>query len=1407
MPVEATQGGSVPAKGKEPSSKSDSGPTVADPSATPAAAPAERLDATLYAAQGPPTMPAPETPTPPLPTVFGRYEVRRVLGSGGFGAVYLAHDAQLDRDVAIKVMHGELAHGKNRSDQSLQEARSLARLRHPGIVSVHDVGIHDGRVYIVSDYVDGPTLSQWQAHHRVAWPEAVRIVAALADALAHAHAQRVVHRDVKPGNIILTADGAPVLVDFGLALDDARAGGGEKGIIAGTPEYLSPEQAAGTAHRIDGRTDIYSLGVVLYELLTGRVPFHAGEVLELLRQVCEDEPQPPRQLVSDIPPELGRACLKALAKQQSDRYTTAADFAEELRRILASAAASRSLPQPEAASPGTPRLSTSTPTPMPSSRRRARAAERRQVTVLVCGCAGFESEAYLQLDAEDQARVVHAFRAVCEPVIAQLDGTIVQCNEQGLLACFGYPAAHEDAAPRAGRTGLALLHDIEDLCAQLRQQHQLELAPWVGLHTGPAVVEAQDGAVSFTGEARNIGVRLDPVAAPGQVICTQATRRLLAAQFQCASLGERKIKGLTQPIELFHVQALGEALNPVEAAGPATRSPLTGRDHEVRLLMDRWEQAQEGMGQVVLLIGEPGLGKSRLVYTLKEHVLGQMVEGEVDAPVIEWRCSPHFQNTGFYPAIDFYERSLGFGREEPGPARFERLLHRLQQYDLARPEVVPLWAALLSLPVPPEYPPLSLSPTRQRDETFKALLDWLHTRAARKPVLFIVEDLHWVDASTREFLEQFLAEGLHDRVLTVLTFRPEFKTPWPAMAHQTSLALNRLTRRQVGELIRKKSAGALSDAVIEQIYDRTSGVPLFVEEFTKMVQEVGTGAEALLTREIPATLHDLLMARLDRMETEHELAQLAATLGREFSYDVLAAVAGRDEPTLHAELARLVQAEILYPKGRPPRCPYVFKHALLEDALYNSLVRSRRQQFHRRIGETLEAQFPQTAETQPELLAHHFTEAGLVEKAAAGWLRAGLRSRERSAEREAIGHLTRGLALLDTLDETPERDDRILEFLSALGPAYIAVRGYAAPEVGPVLQRARDLCQRIGEPEHLFGIMLGMWEWRLVRGDIRLCMELAGDGMVLAQHLNDPGMHMEALFMPGVTQYYRGEFAASRAYHDKALAYDDRTRTRLWTAFSGHDGGVTHRCYLALDLWHLGHADQALQLIRDTCALARSLGHPFSLGHAVDFAALLCHNCRLGAEAAAAADEETAIGADQGFQLWHALGTLHKGAALLLQRRPEEALPILLRGLNAFRATGAQLRLPYYFSILGEAYTQTGRFEEADNAFNEGLAVADRNDNRAHEADLHRLKGELLLASSSSDAVAEACFHRAIETAKRQQSKAWELRSTLSLAQLWQRQGRRAEARAALAAVRGTFTEGFATPDLVDAAALLEALA
>jgi predicted ATPase len=868
---------------------------------------------------------------------------------------------------------------------------------------------------------------------------------------------------------------------------------------------------------------------------------------------------------------------------------------------------------------------------------------------------------------------------------------------------------------------------------------------------------------------------------------------------------------------------------PESVTQPFARTPLTGRDTEFSLLKDRWELAQEGMGQVVLVVGQPGLGKSRLVQTLTERVQAQASDAslaaagesasasiEQDSPVIEWRGSQHFKDSELHPVSDYLDRFLGVGRDPSPMARIDRLARHLEDYDLLCPEFVALFAKLLFLPPDARYSAATLTPAREREETFRALRQWLLAYSDKRSVLFVVEDLHWVDASTLEFLAHFIDEGPHDRILTLLTFRPEFKTPWPVSAHQTTLALNRLTRRQVNEWLRRDAGRALPESLIAQIYQRTNGVPLLVEEFTRMVREstVVESADAAhprragaSARELPKTLQELVIARLDRMVSDREVVQLAATLGREFDYQLLAAVVTVSEPTLRAELAKLISAGILYVKGQPPESTYVFKHALLEEALHGAIDEPERRRLHQRVAEVMEARFPHLAETQPELLADHYMEAGIVQKAIGYCLKAGLRSRDRCAHVEAISHLTRGLKLLETLVVSPERDARELELLGPLGTAYIASRGYAAPEVGPVFRRARVLCERVGQTPQLFAVMWGNFAFHIVRGDFRVCTELADEAMAFAERLDDPGILMEALFLRGLTQLYRGNFAGTRHCCARAIAdFDDRERTAFWAALVGEDAGVTHRCYLALALWHLGFPGQALQLNDQMLELARTINQPFTLEYALHHRAWLYQHCRAGVQAQAAGDEQIQIATQQGFLFWHASGTLYAAGGLLLQGQLEAGLQLLQKGLEAYRGTGAELALPYYLSMLADGCTQTGRFAEAHVALNEALTLVEKNDERFQEAELHRLKGELLLAESGDQTAAEECFLQAIEIARGQQSKAWELRAATSLARVWQKQGRREDAFRTLGRVRGLFTEGFAMPDLVDAAALLDNL-
>jgi predicted ATPase len=858
------------------------------------------------------------------------------------------------------------------------------------------------------------------------------------------------------------------------------------------------------------------------------------------------------------------------------------------------------------------------------------------------------------------------------------------------------------------------------------------------------------------------------------------------------------------------------------------QTPLTGRDTELGLLKDRWEQAQEGMGQVVLVIGEAGLGKSRLVQTLVQFVQGKGTDSPIErgeqsaertdnSPIlIDWRCSEHFQNSELYPVTDYLDRFIATGREETAADHFERLARHLEDCNLGRPEMVALFAKLLLLPADERYPESVLPPARERERTFSALREWLLARSRARSVLFIVEDLHWVDASTLEFLTQFISEGPHDRILTVLTFRPEFRTPWPALAHQTNLALNRLTRRQVADWMRRDAGDDLPEGLLAQIYTRSAGVPLLVEEFSRMARESimfeSTGLPApidspIKLNELPATLEDLIVARLDQMSCDRDVVQIAATIGHEFDYSLLAAVVSVDEATLQRELAKLLSAGILYATGQPPASVYTFKHVLIEEALYSAISEARRRQFHLKVAEVIETRFGHLLEMQPEMVAEHLAVAGATERAIGFCLKAGMRSRDRFAHTEAINHLSKGLKLLETLGPSAPRDTRELELLGPLGTAYIAARGYAAPEVGPIFHRARVLCERLEQRPELFTMMWGNFAYHIVRGDFLICSELADEAIVFGERFQYPGILMEALFLKGITRLYRGDFAGAREDCARAIEeYDDRERTAYWARMVGEDAGVTHRCYLALALWHLGFADQALALNQEMVQLARSINHPFSLEYALHHTGWLHQHCRLGAKAQAAGDEQIRIATEQAFLFWHASGTLYSASGMLLQGRLEPGIRLLQSGLDAYRATGAELAVPYYLSILVDACLRAGRLAEARAALAEALSLIERNDERFQEAELQRLEGELVLAESANQTMAMECFQRAVATARRQESKAWELRAMTSLARLWRKQGRSEKAFEALSAVHGSFTEGFTTPDLVDAAALLESL-
>ena len=743
--------------------------------------------------------------------------------------------------------------------------------------------------------------------------------------------------------------------------------------------------------------------------------------------------------------------------------------------------------------------------------RRTTEAERRQLTVLFCDLADSTRLAQ-QLDPEDLRDVIRAYQATCVEVIQRFAGHVAQYLGDGLLVYFGYPQAHEDDAQRAVRAGLGILAAMGTLNTRLALDQDVRLAVRLGIHTGLVVVGEMGSGGRHEhlalGDTPNLAARLQGLAAPDTVVISDATARLVQGYFTCQDLGTQTLKGIDTPVRLSQVVGESAAQSRLDVAGTSGLTPLVGREAEITLLRERWAQSTEGLGQVVLLSGEAGIGKSRLVRVLTERIV------DTGAPRLTLRCSPYHTNSAFYPVIEHLQRLLHWHREAPPEVRLTTLEQALQTARLPLAEVVPLVAALLSLPVPERYPPLTLSPQRQRQKTQEVLVAWLLAEAAQQPVLAVWEDLHWADPSTLELLGLLLDQVPTARLLLLLTHRPEFRPPWPPRSYVTPLALTRLVRSQVEEMVLRVTGGKpLPAEVVQQIVVKTDGIPLFVEELVKTILESGLVREEaeryvlsgpLPPLAIPATLQDALMARLDRLAPVKDVAQLGAVLGREFSYALLRAVSPLDEAMLQQALAQLVEAELLYQRGPPPQATYIFKHALVQDAAYQSLLRSTRQQYHQRIAQVLEAQFPETAETQPELLAHHYTEGGLGAPAVDYWQRAGERAIARSGYMEAISHLTRGLEVLHAFPDIPERARRELALYTALGVPLQVTRGWAAPEARHAYARAQELCQQMGDTPQLFPVLRGLWRFYQVGGEVQTAYALAEQSLRLAQRLQEP---------------------------------------------------------------------------------------------------------------------------------------------------------------------------------------------------------------------------------------------------------------------------------------------------------------
>jgi len=986
----------------------------------------------------------------------------------------------------------------------------------------------------------------------------------------------------------------------------------------------------------------------------------------------------------------------------------------------------------------------------------------------------------------------------------------------GVLVYFGYPQAHEDDAAQAVRAGLGLIGAVSSL------KHDAPLQTRVGIATGLVVVgdligsgEAQERGI--VGETPNLAARLQALAEPNMVVIADGTRRLLGNLFELEDLGAKDLKGIAGPVRAWAALRQSLVEGRFEAMHSAGLTDLVGREEELELLLRRWGRAKSGEGQVVLLSGEAGIGKSRLTAALLERLASE------PHTRLRYFCSPQHTDGAFYPIIGQMERAAGFTLDDTPQAKLDKLDAVLEKTSTSKQDAA-LFADMLLLPNDGRYPALEMTPQQRRQRTLEALTAQLAGLASQHPLLMIFEDVHWIDPTSLEALNRTVDRVKTLPVLLIVTFRPEFNAPWMGQSRVTSLALNRLGEVEAAAIITRLAGNKeLPADVMADIVERTDGIPLFVEEMTKAVLEaesegaVRRTAAAIPspTSAVPASLHASLMARLDRLGSAKEIAQIGAAIGREFSHALLAAVARKPEAELGSALDRLTEAGLLFRHGEPPHATYLFKHALVQDAAYGTLLREPRRALHARIAETLESQFVEIAESQPELLARHCTEAGLIEKAAGLWGKAGQRSLARSALVEGIEQLMRALAQIENLPATPALRRDQIKLQVALLNSLMHVKGYAEPQTKAAAERARILIEQaeaLGEPLEdpllLFSVLYGFWVANYVNFDGDALRELASQFLTLAEKKGATVPIMVGHRLMGTSVLYTGEIAASRAHFDCALSlYDPASHRPLATQF-GQDIRVAILSHRSIALWSLGYPEAALTDSHVALMDGREVGQTTTLMYALYFASYPHIFCGNYVKAKTIVDELVALADEKGSSFWKTHATNALGRLLVQTGRAADAASVISSGITAYRSTGATLFIPLNLSYLAMAHADLGKFDDSMRCIAEAMTMFGATKESWSEAEINRIAGEIALRSPQRDAAkAQAYFDWALEVARKQQAKSWELRAAMSMARLWRDQGKPQQARELLAPVYAWFTEGFDTLDLKEAKALLGELA
>ncbi len=1040
--------------------------------------------------------------------------------------------------------------------------------------------------------------------------------------------------------------------------------------------------------------------------------------------------------------------------------------------------------------------------------------ERRQLTVMFCDLVGSTALAR-RLDPEDLQAAIRRFLDVCGQAVTRFNGYIAKYMGDGLLVYFGYPHAHEHDAERAIHAGLAVLELVKALPGENISDQGHEIAARIGIATGHVMVGEVIGQEtakerSVFGETPNLAARLQALAMPNQLVVDSATKRLVGSEFDCVDKGEFSLKGFDVPVQVWQVLGATPSASRFESYRSARLANFIGREQETALLLGRWREAVNGEGQVVLLCGEAGIGKSRLARSLRERLEDERCQ------TIELQCSPYHTNTALYPVIQFLRQAAGLTGNDSPQIQRQKVDALTSKNGVDDQKTGSLLADLLSIHADARYPSPNASPETRKEWTLEALVQQLQRLAGHCPTLFIVEDAHWLDPTTMDLLTRTIDRIQQMRVLLLITFRPNFKPAWTEYGHVTFLTLSRLPRRHSIKLLASMTGGkALPPEVEQVILSKTDGVPLYIEELTENMLESGLlteGSDSFSWRcslkdvAIPNSLQALLMERVDRLGPAKEIVQIGAAIGREFTYELLRAIVSVSDSELARALDLFTDSGLILQDGHIPLARYHFKHALVQEAAYNTLPKKSRRMLHARIAKILEDKFAERVETEPELLAHHSEQAGLSEAALTYWHRAARRDAGLSANREAINHYNNALAMLKDLPESRQRDAVELDLLIERGAPMVTVKGYASQEIERNYLRAREISHADSHSEQHFFSVWGLWVFRLVRGPLVQACELAENLLSLAERRQNPDLLIRAYESVGSTYSFLGRFDEAKTHLLAAKSLFDPTRHHGQNLPYTQDPGITARIILARTLWILGEVDEVDTMLQEAIDMARELEHPFTLAFALATACWISSTLHEAERTRSLADEAIAISMKYSFDLGLAWATSSQGWALV-EMGHEEGFSKLFDGISAKQAAGASLNSTHTLALLAELYLQRKRIDEGLGTIQEALEIVSVQGEQFWKAELLRLKGELLLEQSDhSVSDAEQCFIEALKTAQDQGARMLELRAAISAANFLRGQNRLDEATRVLQSARSWFNERIVNRELTEAQTLLAQL-